>query len=260
MSVRLAKLILVFWLTIIFSPYTLGEKLVYAVSDFPPWTIWSDDLVGSGGVKGIDVDIVNALAEKLGLTVEVVRCPWIRCLTLLENGEADITGSLLRRSEREEYLHYFMPPYLAPSYCVFYVRKGERDSIRDYEDLYGGMRVGVSRGARYFPRFDQDSRINREVVTSNDQLLPMLALNRIHTFVVEEDVGDYLIANNGYSGKFEKASYRYSFSRYGYFALSKKSLYIERADEFRVILKEMIDAGLVDELRKKYIQPVEMSN
>lgn len=225
-----------------------AEELVFATAKFPPWSIWRDD----GSVIGIDADVVQELAQRMNLSVTVVRCPWKRCLTLMEQGQADVTGSALRRAEREKYMHYIEPAYLSPSYCVFFVRYGQKQLIQRYEDLYKGLRVGMSRGANYFPRFDNDKNIEREVVTHNSQLFPMLAMGRIDAIVIEEFVGEYFVAQGRFQGQLEKADYRYESGREGFFTLSKKSKLAGRKNEFDQHMKDIIDSGRMQAISAKY--------
>ncbi len=121
-----------------------GNELIYAASHWPPWVIVPQE----GSITGINIDIVKEIAKRLELDLKIIRCTWKRCLKLVELGEADIIGTILKRPDREIYLHFLPPPYIVTSSRVFYVLKGQKHLIQKYEDLYRMKQVGVVRGVK----------------------------------------------------------------------------------------------------------------
>jgi len=94
---------------------------------------------------------------------------------MMERGEADLMTSLLRRPERENFIHYVQPRYLNRSEKVFYVLTGRQELIRSYDDL-SNLRIGVKAGARYSPMFDTDKTLNK--IQALDININRLRLNR----------------------------------------------------------------------------------
>jgi len=233
---------------LISSQISSGNELIYGSSDWPPWVIESE-----GEIKnGIDVEIAKEIASNLNVKLKIIKCPWARCLIMLENGQIDITGSTLKTSDREKYLHYINPPYILQNSWVFYLPKGQGRLIQKHEDLYKFKYVGVVRGNKYVSLFDTDSKINTYPVTQEIQLLKMLDLGRVQTFISQETMGDYLIKNEGFQGMFDKADFRYSVESPVYFVLSKKSVYANQVSEFNQIMTQMQKAHQITAIIEKY--------
>lgn len=116
-------------------------------------------MINGAKFHGIDIEILNKMSERLGLTLKFIKCPFARCLEHMKEGKADLMSSLLKRSDREAYIRYLEPHYYNDR-KVFYVLKGKSHILRRYEDLYN-IKVGVKRKVKYFPRFDEDMKINK---------------------------------------------------------------------------------------------------
>ena len=226
-----------------------GEnELVYAITHWPPQMVVEDSLC-----SGIDVEILKIIAERLNIRFDFRPCPWKRCLLDIENGIADITSSLSKTPEREEYMIFIEPPYITNTTIAFYVKKGEGIRIQKYEDLRS-LRIGVTLGDVYFPRFDEDSNLEKEAVDTAIQNFKKLKLGRIDTFVNMAMQADYRIATEGYSGLFEKASFRYSINKDGYFAISKKSTHAANIAKFNDIMRQMVSEGEIQIIENRYFE------
>lgn len=216
------------------------SELIYANESFPPWFIQEKD-----GYHGIDVEILQELARRLDLKLIVNECPWKRCLTQMQKGQIDILSSLFKTSEREAYMHFIEPFYYSAHDTVFYVRRDSSKNLIAYSDLQQ-MSVGTASGMKYFPRFDQDSKIDKQVVNLQSQLPKMLISYRIDTFLGDETVLDYLVIKAGLENRLQKAPFRVqNTGKGGYIALSKKSRFMKRQKEFSYHLKAMLDDGTI---------------
>jgi len=191
------------------------------------------------------MELTKALATPFNVQIKYAVCPWKRNLYMMENGEADILSSVLKRPDREEYMIFLEPPYRTKSTKVFYVLKGKAGLIRKYEDLYA-LRIGTKLGVNYFERFDNDSGLKKEDVADDVLNLRKLEGGRFDTFICTEMVGDYLIAKEGFKGKFEKAVFRFDTEAPVYFAVSKKSSWAKKVPELSVRIKEMVEKIIKD--------------
>ncbi len=84
---------------------------------------------------GPDAKILTAIAEELNAEKLFQYAPFKRRLLMMERGDIDMVCGLLRRPEREAYIHYVLPPYKKRSDTIFFVPKGNTGQIRSYEDL-----------------------------------------------------------------------------------------------------------------------------
>src|SRR5688572_20199621 len=65
------------------------DRLVVAMPHWPPLKI-----VDNGKFGGIEVLIFKEIAKRTGIDFVYLECPWVRCLKMMESGEADLITSI----------------------------------------------------------------------------------------------------------------------------------------------------------------------
>ncbi len=233
-------------------PPASDENLLrYAVFPAPPYMIGVND--EQANISGIDVEIVQEIARQLQLKIEYVHCTWNRCLELMKNGEVDLLSSVYKRPEREKYMFYLNSPYLDQLPIAFYYLKEKNYPIQSYEDIYQFERVGVLQGASYFERFDQDSRVKKFEVSSQDQLFPMLLAGRLDIIAGYVPTENYRLTTEGYRGKIERSSYEFAEQVPVYMSISKKSSTMSiRLDDFNRINEQLLKTGFIKGIINAY--------
>lgn len=251
-SLRVDRLIIFFVFTGIISQscFSQGAEFLAAISDWPPHIIFNADGTEAGG---IDVEILKELANRANFTLKCEKYPFKRCLMMLEEGNADIVCSLLKRPEREQFLSFIEPPYFTASAKVFYLRKGKGSLIRKHEDLYN-LSIGVMSGFKYFPLFDDDPKIRKYAADTQALLLKMLANERFDAFIETETVADYFIVTEGFKGQFEKSAFRYDSQINVYMAVSKKSRLVKELPRLNQIMGQIVTEGKPSEIRNSYLK------
>ena len=224
-------------------------RVVYG--SFAPFH-YTDD---KGNPAGVDIELVKIIAEKMNWKIKWIECPFKRCLVMMKLGQADFQTSLLKKSKREKIIDYLSFPYLTKSTKVFYLRKGDGAKITKYDDLYN-LTVGVTTGVAYHNKFDSDSKINKEEVAEPFQNLYKLKSKRFDTFINTEVQADYLIAKLGFSGVFEKSVLKFDKDLFVYMAMSKTSKFNKHKDQIEKILKDLVDANMVDLLLQKHFNNI----
>lgn len=246
MTVRDVLLSLIICLSLLHPTLAAKNELVVPISEFSPWKMTAGDRY-----FGIDIEILRKMAERLGLRLRFISCPFARCLEHMKEGKADLITSLLKRPDRQIYIHYLQPPYHNDR-KVFYVLKGKSHVLQRYEDLYN-LRVGVKRRVKYFARFDQDPKIRKEEVTDVIQNMEKLAMGRIDTFINSETQGDYLIAISGFQHQFDKAEVTFEGYDPVYFGMSKRSQFVPRANDFERILIQLLEEGQIESVKREFV-------
>lgn len=105
-----------------------------------------------GQWTGFDVDLGNALADRLGLQLKRVTVNNKTRVSMLANGQIDIALSNLSQTRsREDQVDYAFPPYLWTA-KVLYAKKGRFASARDL----GGHRIGVNQGSNAYTAAPQE--------------------------------------------------------------------------------------------------------
>lgn len=234
--------------------FVLGEELVYANENWPPWIIiQKDSTTGKKTFSGIDVDIIKELGKRLNVKTKFKECPWERCLFMLKEGQVDLTSATLRRPDREVFLHFIEPPYDPTTKRALFLPKGKGASIQNYEDLYTLGKIGVVMGYQYFSQFDKDSKLKKFSVTRSVQLPEMLVSGRIDAFISEVTLAHDLIASMGYQNQIEKSGFEHE-SPLGYVALSKRSSFVQKLPQINEIMKKLRNEGQADVVLKKYLE------
>lgn len=107
---------------------------------YAPYTFADDE----GAVVGADIELIKAIADEVGCSVDLVELPWARILKEVENGTLDVSTSTSRTPERSAWA-WFSLPYRETEIAI-YVRRGEAerfdlDSLADVPEQQ--LRLGV---------------------------------------------------------------------------------------------------------------------
>jgi len=142
---------------------------------------------------------------------------------------------------------------------LFFIQKKDNPiSVLAYEDL-SNLKIGILKGSLYFDPFDNDPRLDKEEVALDGQLPQMLFSERIDLMAGWELPMDYFIALEGFSGDFEKVTYRFSGSP-SYMAMSKKASAVELIPELSAIIAEMVENNEIEEITRIYLKEIESEN
>jgi len=103
---------------------------------YPPYNFYDE-----GMERGLSIDYMNLLAEKLGIKVSYIRgYEWSGFMQLIKENKLDIMLNIMHTPQREEYLH-FTEPYAATQKAIF----TNNAALKKLSDLQG-KRVCVPRG------------------------------------------------------------------------------------------------------------------
>lgn len=232
-----------------FTPVLAQDVVRVAFNELPPWKVIEPD----GTPGGIDMAFLRLVAERMHLTLEVDKVPFVRAMRMLKAGGADLMTGLLRRPDREEFLAFVDPPYRLYSNKAFFLRKGEGRRIQKYEDLYG-MTIGVVRGVRYFPTFDHDPRIRRDEVSDALLNYNKLLHNRFDALIATEETAEYRIRQMGLEDQVEKAPFVYRQPQSVYIGVSLRSPLAARLEELGRVVRQLLDEGEYERIQREYLE------
>ncbi len=117
-------------------------------NDTPPMSYIDE----SGRWVGFDIELGNALADRLKAKVERVAVNNKTRIALLANGQIDMTVSNRSQTRsREEQVDYASPPYLWTA-KIFYAKQGRFAGIGEL----AGKRIGVNQGSNAFTAAAQE--------------------------------------------------------------------------------------------------------
>jgi ABC-type amino acid transport substrate-binding protein len=209
-----------FILLLFYSSWALAYKKeikIATVQGLPFSDIVDNEVVGA------NIEISTLLAKSINLKPTFIPCPFARCLSMVQQGEADMIMSLKKLPERENDLIFLHPSYMTQHDPLrFFTLASRKIKINNFVDL-NKLIVGTLRGARYFDAFDQSKSITKVELTSHQQLVQMLLHNRIDTFIDRENSILAFSLLEDVQQKFSLADYQYDTAINAYIAISKNS-------------------------------------
>ncbi|HLR72397.1 MAG TPA: basic amino acid ABC transporter substrate-binding protein [Pseudogracilibacillus sp.] len=97
-----------------------------------------------GEIVGINIDIVNALAEELGIEVEFKNIGWEPLFPAVENGEVDFAVSSITITEEREESFDFTEPYYMANQLILVPEDSEVTNFEDLEDKKVAVQINTT--------------------------------------------------------------------------------------------------------------------
>jgi polar amino acid transport system substrate-binding protein len=117
-----------------------GVMKVGTSADYPPF----ESVDASGNKVGFDIDLMNEIAKRLGVTVEWVDMPFDSLIAAVQEGKIDLSISAFNYSEERDQTIDFSEAYYT-SEDAFTVGESFTGSIVNPEDV-AAFKVGVQTG------------------------------------------------------------------------------------------------------------------
>ncbi len=170
----------------------MAGKLTMATNaTFPPYEMTTD----SGDIEGIDVDTAKAIAEKLGLELQVDDMEFDAALLSVQQGKADIAMAGITVTDERKAVMAFSDSYATGIQSIIVP---EGSDIASPDDL-AGKKIGTQRGTTGYiyctDDFGEDS-----VVAYDSGLTAVQALNngQVDAVVIDNaPAKEYVAANPG---------------------------------------------------------------
>ena len=170
----------------------MAGKLTMATNaTFPPYEMTTD----SGDIEGIDVDTAKAIAEKLGLELQIDDMDFDAALLSVQQGKADIAMAGITVTDERKAVMAFSDSYATGIQSIIVP---EDSGIASPDDL-AGKKIGTQRGTTGYiyctDDFGEDS-----VVAYDSGLTAVQALNngQVDAVVIDNaPAKEYVAANPG---------------------------------------------------------------
>ncbi|SDW99119.1 substrate-binding periplasmic protein [Marinobacter mobilis] len=239
----MVRLIILAMGALMVSQCLAGETVRVGVNHAPPYRI-----IAEGGVSGFYVEVFEEIADRLDWDVQYIQAPFRRILRLMESGEVDFMLGPLKTAEREVYMDYVVDAF-PPERRLFFYRQPQ-NRILSYDDLLD-KRIGVLRGSRYFPAFDNDPRLIREAGIRYENLMRMLERDYVDVVIAPELVGLYTLKQEGVEAE---VSPFFVPGERSWIAVSRKSRLLPYGDAIRQAMAEIQAWHIYDRLLLRYLQ------
>ncbi len=149
--------------------------VVHADGFFPP-----NEMVEGEQVRGVHMDLVQAAAAQLGVSVSFRSYPWKRAIIMLQRGEADAITYMGKTPEREQFGIFVEGNLLSHTKNGFFTLKEQASKIGFSGDLQTlrNFTIGTIRGRAYYAEFDQASFLQKDDGAPDEETLLKKLINK----------------------------------------------------------------------------------
>ena len=223
-----------------------GVLNVATSADFDPFEFHAL-IDGKDTIVGADIDMVNEIADRLGVEVNILDLDFNAVLTALQQGKADIAVSGISATDERKQTFDFTDNYFTPEQKLV-VNKNNESAFDSIESLTG-KKVGAQKGSIQ-EMIVQDQLADSQLVSiaKVPNLVNELKQGSIDGLVLESAVAESYVAQNDDLVITDVALEASEGDSYA-IALPKGST--ELQEELNSILKELIEDGTIDEYVQK---------
>lgn len=218
------------------------DTLIIGTSaDNPPY-----EFIQDGKVVGLDIDIINAIANKLDKKLVIKNLDFNGLLAALTSKNLDLViAALSNTAERREKVD-FSDTYMTTTIAILYRTKEGVDNKYDLMGKSIGAQLGSTWGGI---AKDLTEKYNGKVhlLSNNLMLVKELTNNKIDAVIVEEVQAKKFLANNKELSYFILEDFSSEFA----IAFPKGSNLKASIDK---VLKELTEDGSLEKIRKKWLE------
>ena len=166
-----------------------GKLTMATNATFPPYEMTTD----SGEIEGIDVDTAKAIAEKLGLELQIDDMDFDAALLSVQQGKADIVMAGVTVTDERKAVMDFSDSYATGIQSIIVPNDSD---IASPDDL-AGKKIGTQRGTTGYI-YCSDDFGDENVVAYDDGLTAVQALNngQVDAVVIDNAPAQEFVAAN----------------------------------------------------------------
>lgn len=255
----LSLIALVCWLPATYAvPLDQLTVRICGTPAYPPVS-WVDQ---SGRVTGLNAQVIKALLEPLGVTVDDRQnSNWRRCLKEVELGNVDVISGF-KTEPRQSFLSYLPTPIINEDIYLYYPIN-QPIHFQSWQDL-AGLRVGILMGDSFGDEADEALRRypNLEFVSKQDQNILKLVDARLDAVPMGKLSGLLDIRRLGVDGKIGYTAT--DVSDYWYVAISKRSPLMAHFAVLNQRLQQLLadptyTATLLQQQQRRYLESLDLA-
>ena len=224
------------------SGMTVEEGVLHMATNaaFPPYESTTDD----GGYEGIDVEIAQAIAEKLGCELVVDDMDFSSILTAVQGGKADVALAGLTVTEERKQNVDFTDSYAKGVQSIIVP---EGSDIKSVDDLEGKM-IGTQEGTTGYIYCSDDYGDDHVVAYTNGAMaVEALKAGKVDCVVIDNNPAKAFVDKNEGLALLDTAYVEEDYA----IAVSKDNPALLEA--VNTALVELIEDGTVQSIVDKYI-------
>lgn len=218
-----------------------GVLTVGTEGTYKPFSYHDD---GSGELTGYDVEVITAVAEKMGVEADFQETQWDAIFAGLEAGRFDVIANQVSITDERKASYDFSEPYTVSSGVI--VTAADTTDISSFEDL-DGKTTAQSLTSNWF-KLATESGANVEPVEGWAQSITLLEQGRVDATVNDElTYLDYQKTNNNEGIKVAATTEESSQS-----AVAVRKGDTELVDAINAALGELRADGTLAEISEEY--------
>ncbi|MHA7283562.1 amino acid ABC transporter substrate-binding protein [Arthrobacter sp. TMS2-4] len=218
-----------------------GVLTVGTEGTYKPFSYHED---GSGDLTGYDVEVITAVAEKMGVEAEFEETQWDAIFAGLEAGRFDVIANQVSITDDRKETYDFSTPYTVSSGVI--VTTADNGDITSFEDLAG--KTTAQSLTSNWNELAKESGANVEAVEGWAQAVTLLEQGRVDATINDElTYLDYQNTNNNEGIKVAATTDETSQS-----AVAVRKGSTELVDAIDAALEELRADGTLAEISGKY--------
>jgi len=239
-----------FWIVLLaYCSVTSAREYQLVTLDYPPYAYEEN-----GEVKGVAVEIVKEVFNRMGDKVKITVYPWKRSIELVKSGSADAIFTIYHTPERTQFLDYSSEVLVSQKTALFVAANSNLRFNGNLEELQN-ITFGVVLGVSYGEKFDSFVKNNKpQLSVAYDGTASMRALlEGRHNAVVSNVTGAKTILKK--MGRQNEVKMLEPFLQdvTSYLAFSKTNKLSDIRLKFDKTLKQIKSEGVYDKILKKNI-------
>ena len=214
--------------------------------DWPPFTI-----ANGNSITGIDTEIVQEAAKRMGYQLNISIIPWKRCLQLArDTDQIDIVYSASKSPDREKFLRYTSKPLHTLNF-VFAVKGNSPNGWTGTNYSVLPQPIGIPLGYSVTKKLKDIPGVTLDENSNNDlQNIQKFKNNRVKTIVMERTVLAHLTKTQDV--KVTTLDPPVDGGKEYFITVSNKSKHPELLPKLELEIEKMRSDGTIDAIEKKY--------
>lgn len=227
-----------------------GKIIMATSADFPPfeWTIMED---GEPQIVGIDAELAQKIADKIGVELEIQDTSFESLVTQVQSGRADFVAAGMSYNPERENVVNFSDIYYETT-TSFVINNENVDNFKVQED-FNSAKIGVQKGTIQ-EELAKDTFPDAEIVSmnKNGDLVEALKTGRIDGVMMDTIVvSEFVAQNEDIIQPVEGLEIKLGDDG---FAMITNNANEDLLAVINEVLNETIESGEMDEIIQKYIE------
>ncbi len=194
-----------------------AEKIVFVAMSYAPYCYLDEN----NKVVGTCASIVDKVAKRVDLDMEIRILPWEECMKKGKDGSVDGIVMLFRRPEREPFFHYPKFSIAMKQYVIFTSPNYQGKKITKVDDL-AGLKVGLINGIAYPKDVLEYDKYEKVFANNQEEIMELLAAEKVDAVFSDLASGSFYLDNLENGDKCDLMPLVLSRDR-SHLAISKKS-------------------------------------